>query len=126
MLRRYALCLCVAALAGLMVGCQGDSDARKFGKVTGKVTSKGTPIKGDNISVSFAPASGEAGVTIPLKPDGSYEGEAVLGANKVSISAYVPLESVGIQQKYTSAETSGLTADVQAGKANNFDFEVGQ
>jgi|GEM_PF-2625026 hypothetical protein len=122
--RSFVSLCCLVAVIG-SVGCSGSGDHRTFTRVKGTVTSKGAPIKGEGISLSFTPDNGQAGVTIQVNADGTYEGEAVPGNNKVTVVAYVPLESVGIQKKYTEDGTT-LTATLDPKGENTVDFEVGQ
>ncbi len=120
-----ALSLIGLALALSCLGCSGSSDGRNFAEVKGTVKVKGNPIKGEGIVVSFSPDNGQAGVSVPVNPDGTYTGEAVVGNNRVTIVSYVPLETVGIQKKYTETD-SPLTTNLEAGKENVVDLEVGQ
>jgi hypothetical protein len=83
--------------AALVIGCAGDPNKPKLGKVSGKVTYKGQPVtKG---AVSFVPTGGagtQSGQSAlgEIGPDGSYtlttfqKGDgAVLGQHTVTVQA---------------------------------------
>lgn len=67
-----------------------------------------------------------------IKPDGTYsiwgvrEGDGIPpGTYNVFLKfSYQYLDEIPVDQKFVSAETSGFTAEVAAGKKNRFDFTV--
>src|SRR5437016_2684281 len=141
-----------ASLVGLLVvgglGCGGNPNRPPLAKVNGSLTYKGKPLAKANIS--FLPETkgivSGLGVTdenghYALSTYESNDG-APVGKHRVAISLrgppekvkpnmgdayYEEMEGVGkplIPQKYFDPAKSGLTADVQAGKTNVFDFEL--
>lgn len=139
----------VLLLAGVGVGC-GSSDTnngRPMGEVTGKVTYQGKPVAG--ASIVFLPTTRDvpvgAAITdqagkYTLSISGRKQG-AVTGSYQVGISLSAPYDGpvpAGmnpeyvkeqypgkplIPQKYFSAATSKLTAQVKLGH-NSFDFSL--
>lgn len=130
----------------LVAGCGGEPG---LARVKGRVTYKGQPVASGQIF--FSPeAGGTRGAQADLASDGSYDlgtfgpGDgAYVGKHKVSIVAQGPdkpippkmkgkmmaedMQGSGdplVPRKYFSAETSGLAAEVVAGKTNTFDFEL--
>jgi hypothetical protein len=129
------------ALAVALVGC--DSGGAPTEKVTGTVTAKGQPVS--QATVTFTPENGRpaSGVT---DAQGKFtlstfkEGDgAVPGTHNVAI---IPFKGEGpepmpgtpeaanykppvapFSQKYTSTQTSGLTAEVKSGP-NDFQFDL--
>lgn len=116
-----ALFVCLVVLSGCGRGVQ-------FGEVTGSVKFKGKPLP--NAVVFFMPQSGPAAAGATHE-DGTFKmvtkrpGDGVLlGPCKVAITPFDPINSpLPIPTKYTDAETSGLTANVEEGE-NVFDFEL--
>lgn len=126
----------------LVAGCSGPSQL-ETAPVKGTVTYKGKPLKYGN--VSFRPAAGSPS-TGRIQEDGTFtlstygDGDgAIIGTNQVSITATerdagqekevdpnteLMVSKSLIPSKYTSFSTSELTADVKAGDANEFNFEL--
>lgn len=55
--------------------------------VSGSVTVEGKPINGADVAVTLFPADNSAPVSIPLKADGTFSGQAVSGKNYVIVNA---------------------------------------
>lgn len=123
-------CLCLFGLA-LVAGCSGD-----WGTVSGTVMLDNAPLAEGNIT--FHPVGGGADAYGTIK-DGAFTlstGQKTglkVGKCKVSISA-TTIPEMGTKaaatggtnlapKKYGNPETSGFTADVQAG-SNSFKFEM--
>lgn len=152
-MRVAAKCFPVPAVAGLslfialgLAGCGGEPG---LVKVQGRVTYKGKPVSTGEIYFSPALAGGR-GAQSPLDSDGSYSlgtfsprDGAYVGIHKVSIVSRgpdkpIPAKKAGsmmaedmqgtgdplIPRRYFSPETSQLTAEVTAGQANTFNFEL--
>jgi hypothetical protein len=140
------MALTLAMTLGI-VGCGGGEPG--VTPVSGRVTYKGQPVTTGE--VFFSPEhSGARGAQGKLDSSGNYtlgtfdaRDGAYAGAYKVSIIAQgpdkpIPAKKVGkmleedmqgtgdplIPRKYFNAETSGLKADVVAGKSNTFDFDL--
>lgn len=95
--RQFFCCLLVTSLALVTVaGCGGDGPS--IAKVTGKVTLKGTPIKGAN--VQFHPEKGPMAIGI-TDDQGNFtlttngRPGAPIGLNKVAISKAAPAPAAG-------------------------------
>ena len=131
----------VAGLGTLACGCGGDK--LHVTSVKGKVTFQGKPLQFG--SVLFQPVGKGLPARGEIQSDGTfvlgtYSGSdgAVVGKHKVRITCndtqnpdykLAPGEEgmVGkslIPEKYTRAETSGLTADVTEGGDNDFPFDL--
>lgn len=125
---RLAFLPLLAALVA--VGC-GETHDPTY-PVTGKVTFNGEPLTTG--TVTFTPETGPS-ATGEIRPDGTYslitppEREGALpGSYQVSISA-VEVDAEGlatplIPSKYSTGQTSGLTATVQADQENKADFDL--
>jgi hypothetical protein len=139
----------LAVLCALPVGC-GPSTGVPVAKVRGTITYRGKPVA--KASISFIPEKvGTVPALATTGPDGTYalstygNGDgAPVGPCRVAISltgespplpehlakaeaAAETLRMPGkplIPKKYFSPETSGLKADVVAGKDNVFDFAL--
>lgn len=132
----------VLLLLPACVGCSGNSDELPTGQVYGKVTYEGKPLPAG--SVSFIPDGPGKAAAGEIQADGTFvlttysEGDgATIGNHKVMIiserdTSELPAESAAanqdlslIPEKYgMSPKTSGLTAEVKAGKNEiNFDLE---
>lgn len=112
-------------------GTSAPADPREFGKVGGKVTIGGKPVATKGVLLVFFPDNGKKPTSVPVKEDGTYAGEAVVGANKVYVvpsvgadGAYLDPKKVGIAKKYLEEKTTTLKADVKGGD-NTSDFEIG-
>ncbi len=140
LLTRWIVC---ASLAACLVGC---GNGQSVVEVTGTVTLDGKPL--ELVQVEFWPTNGPRSVgktnaegkfTLELD-DGSKSG-AVPGKHKVALRDTWPSKddylsdggdwvdmSKGkksrIHSKYYDAPSSPLSADVQPGKANSFEFPV--
>lgn len=143
--------LTVLLLVGCSMGC-GKQDSIPVVKASGTVLYKGEPL--DEAAIEFHPEEGQRPAsavtdstghftvqTVAAKADGAMVGsfrvairKTVNKAPKVAAtsndgppgSAKVPmpdLKSV-IPQKWTSPDTSGLTATIEKGKENVFTFEI--
>jgi hypothetical protein len=113
----------VLVLAVVMTGC-----SRRFpmAEVSGKVTLDGKPLS--DATVMFVPEKGFAAAGT-LQPDGNFRlisgrpgNGAVIGSHKVAVMPANPLDTP-ISMKFRSAETSGLSVEVKAGK-NSFEFDL--
>ena len=121
----------------LLAGC-GSSEP--MGKVTGKVTFKGTPVTEGTITFENVEQGGIAAGE--LQSDGTYslycpQGGLKPGDYKVAVTPPVvegssngrtassasPKETKDIPKKYRDGKTSGLVASVKDGK-NQFDFDM--
>jgi hypothetical protein len=125
--RTIILCSLVA-FSVFALGCGGETDTRKTAAVKGKVTSKGQPVKGDgtSVSVAYRPKSGEKGDALMIQADGTFSGKMVVGENVIWINSYIPIDTLGIKQSFTSESTSPLKANIEAGKENTLTLEVGE
>lgn len=126
----------------LLCGCGGGNQLDTV-VVRGTVMYQGKPLPYGTIS--FQPQAGPPAMG-KIQPDGSFtlstygDGDgAIVGPHKVLVSATAidagtapeadastemrAAQSV-IPTKYSSFSTSGLTADVEAGKENQFTFEL--
>jgi hypothetical protein len=134
--------LVLACAATLLLGCGGPSGS--MGKATGTVTVAGAPVA--DIVVNFTPQSGRpaSGITdasgkFTASTHSAGDG-AVPGTHKVSFSmksAQQPPSSSApaadmyklpppppFNAKYNSPETSGITAVIELGKANEFKWDL--
>ena len=147
--RFSALGLCLGLMFPLLSsGCGADPSKPALGKVTGKVTYKGEPLKRG--SVTFTPDAAKGGSTGQnalgqIESDGSYElttfntGDgAILGQHVVTVqsdddpNAYKPkadgtysykLPKPTIPVKYTKSDKTPLRFTVTEG-ANKLDIEL--
>ncbi len=99
--------------------------------VSGRVTYQGAPL--ERGTVLFVPETGPAaGATIAA--DGTFSLRAVAGKHQVGVSS-VPEPPPGIEPmtydapplippRYSRPHSSGLTAEVQAGRDNRVTFEL--
>lgn len=131
-----------SAICLLLSGCGGGHEL-ETAQVSGTVFYQGKPLPYGTIS--FQPQAGPPAMG-KIQPDGSFtlstygNGDgAIVGPHKVLISATATdagatpaadsntemraAQSV-IPTKYSSFSTSGLTADVAVGEANEFVFEL--
>ena len=105
-------------------------DTRPVTKVSGQFTANGQNINGAGLAAGFQPVEGGIYRAINLSADGSFAGDAIVGKNRVFLIA-VGNTTLGhgenaspIQTGYMSPD-SPLTADVNAGGENKFNFDVG-
>ena len=128
---RFAMCGCWLLAILSLTGCRPNDKAT----VRGKVTLAGRPL--EDVLVMFAPEAGPGagGVT---NAEGKYElftggahGKRVFtGRCKISINEAEPVDEKGnpkplrFPARYTSNESSGLTAELKVGPNEcNFDLE---
>jgi hypothetical protein len=126
--------------SGLLVGCARSSNA-KTTPVEGVVTFLGKPVPG--AIVTFIPenaplATGETDsegrfVLMTRRPgDGTVPGNCRVTIAKFVLEAPKADDQEGatptgqslLPEKYASIETSGLSAQVEAGKKNSFTFDL--
>jgi hypothetical protein len=140
MSRQAIVRVAIVVLPVLIVGC-GKPGASPTSKVTGTVTYQGAPLA--NVNVNFTPDEGRPG-TGTTDAQGRYtistfapNDGAVPGRHRVTItpggdSSPMPESAeeaardpvVPFPVKYARADQSDLTAQVEAGKANQFDFNL--
>ena len=131
------LCVMVAMTFMSVLGCAGDK--KKTNIVRGKITFNGKDVP--NGTITFFPESGPT-ATGEIKPDGSYtlttfqNGDGAVEGNYTVVVVAMqnqvgrlpeertPLPPPIVPEKYTSAATSDLRAEVKAGEnVINFDLE---
>jgi hypothetical protein len=129
--------LTVAGMAVLLVGC-GDKQVAEAprAKVSGKITLNGKPVTTGRII--FDLGNGQPPGSFDIL-DGSYEGLAMIGKNRVIINATrkvsmkekMKMDGPGYDQmteenmippRYNSA--SEITREVVAGQPNEFNFDL--
>jgi hypothetical protein len=121
--------LTVAGMAVLLVGC-GDKQVAEAprAKVSGKITLNGKPVTTGRII--FDLGNGQPPGSFDIL-DGSYEGLAMIGKNRVVINATRKVsmkekmkmtEENMIPPRYNSA--SEITREVVAGQPNEFNFDL--
>ena len=133
-LRLISGCVIVLCGCGLLLarGCEPAAPQREMATVSGKVTLNGEPLNAGR--VIFAHVEGP-GAAADIQPDGTYSVEAAVGQTEVAIdhrsepeqgardSAEAMLGKSLVPEPYTSAQTSGLSLNVQPGK-NEFNIEM--
>ena len=126
---RYAAIL----LAAVVLGCGGGS-GMNLAPVTGTVTYRGQPLAQG--TVTFFPTTGrpatgkiENGKIVQVTSLAPNDG-ATVGPNQVTIEStektadmYTPAKSL-IPARYGVISESGLKADIQPGKKNEFSFTL--
>ncbi|MCA8984713.1 MAG: carboxypeptidase-like regulatory domain-containing protein [Planctomycetaceae bacterium] len=135
-MRNFVVC-CIGLLL-VLPGCGGTSLPATV-SVSGIVTFNGEPLA--DATVVFYPAEGKP-ATGKTGPDGVYklttfqaDDGALPGKHKVAISkssaapeSNSPEDMAKIKReipdKYSNADTSGLTADVQVGQTADIDFNL--
>lgn len=146
MSRHWLFAVCAAvAFAVPLSGCGGGSGL-KFQKVSGVVTFEGQPLTKGNVQFTPDSSKGTRGpmATGAIGPDGKFTltttnpGDgAQVGFYRVSVNCWEegapfdpnnpkpppPPKSL-IPERYADDSTSGLTAEVKAGAANEFTFEL--
>src|SRR5262245_14093943 len=83
----------VCLIVGLPSGCEKKVIDSKKARVSGKVLLDGKPLKAG--SITFDAQNGEPPSTLDIL-DGNYEGKAIIGKNKVMISA---IEKISMKEK---------------------------
>lgn len=121
--------LAFALAAAAVIGCGGKSGPKTV-PVKGSVLLNNKALPDGEV---FLLVTGQAPTICPVK-DGEFSGEAYVGTNKVEVRAYkdgpplttdptkAPTKINYIPTTYN--DQSKLTADVVAGGANTFKFEV--
>lgn len=113
-------------LSVLIMGCHGSEPVTPTGKVAGKVTVKGQPVTAG--TVNFDLKAGGYGTSAKLEATGSFSFSDGIPVGVYTVSVSPPEEMpVGpgetpkprtpfhVPEKYRSAPTSDLTAEVKAG-----------
>lgn len=123
-MRSFALSAVLFA-ASLATGDDKKKDEPKGEAVTGKVALDGKPVPGGTIT--FTSKDGKTSVSAEIK-EGDYKATVPAGEYAVGIAAPAPKDKKGappfmIPAKYGDPKTSGIVAEVKAGK-NNLDFEL--
>jgi len=118
----WAPAISLLCLLLVSIGCSDSNDPRKFGTVSGKVTSGGAPLPSGTVTIGFSPTNGQKGVGHAVGADGTYSGDVVIGPNKVVVTAGGDARAA-INKKYTKEETTPLTIDVKEGE-NPFDVDL--
>lgn len=131
----FSRSLLIVASALCMVGCNNSG----LTTVTGKVTYNDKPVTTGTISFVSADKPTAYG---EIEPDGSYSLKTVKPGDGATPGSYqvtvISLEDMGdrmpedrnplpppmVPNKYSTAGTSGLTAEVEAGKENVIDFNL--
>lgn len=121
--------LAFALAAAAVIGCGGKSGPKT-------VAVKGTVLLNNKALADgevFFLVTGQAPTTFPVK-DGEFAGEAFVGTNKVEVRAYKAGPPLSTDETKTPtkvnyippaySDDSKLTADVVAGGANTFKFEI--
>lgn len=137
--------ICISLLL-VLAGCGAKAkDEPDLAAVSGKVTLDGTPVQSGNIAFLPDESKGTKGPasTAIINDKGEYtlmssggRSGAIVGHHKVALecpqagsssdgnSGGSPAVKCNIPAKYRVAETSGLTANVTAGKPNTIDFDL--
>lgn len=139
MVRQAASGVGILFVVALVVGCSQAGSA-PTSKVTGTITHKGTPLAG--VSVTFTPDEGRPG-TGTTDAQGRYSittfqlnDGAVPGRHRVTVAPggetpmpQSPQEAAQgpaapFASKYMQLDKTDLTAQVESGKSNQFDFDL--
>ena len=142
MLHRALMAFVLAITAPTIIGCQ-KSDLPQRAPVEGTVTLDGEPLTTGWVQFTPDTAAGNRGPVAvgPIDTNGRYRLKtdsnetvpdgAVLGTHRVSIEARAPrtseidtLPRLLIPERYTTAETSGLTAEVKPITVNEINFTL--
>jgi hypothetical protein len=145
--RDFLMFLFVAGVMASLAGCDGGgtAPAPPTGKVSGKVTYKGAPVKG--AMIQFNDPKGGTSPMVDVADDGSYSIGSLRAVEY--IVAFAPKKAAAAQEqktaemvdpqkmaemlktpvidvpeKYKSASTSDLKAKIEADKENKFDFDL--
>jgi hypothetical protein len=80
-------CFCAGLAAMLVIILPGCNSTRKapMGRVSGKVTLDGHPMKDG--AIYFIPSGGEVATEVPIK-DGAFAGEAVVGTSRIQFAVW--------------------------------------
>lgn len=127
------ICCCTLGLTTLLwlAGCTPTAKGPTLVPVKGTVNLDGKPLAEGEVMFSLP---GEVPATIPVV-SGAYSGQAGAGKNRVEVRAYRPGKPLVMGDKtfpvakenYLPAKyntQSTFTADVTAGGANDFKFDV--
>jgi hypothetical protein len=145
---RFALLLLVVGVCG----CGNDATRQATVPVTGVVTYNGEPVEGaavvfgaasgqDRPATGTTDASGRFSLTTYEQGDGAIAGRFTVAISKTETVGGMtedeehaaieagqqvkPAETVDrLPEKYKDGIGSGLTAEVEAGRENHFDFEL--
>ena len=135
-LRAFLGTLCCGSLVLVsgFVGC-GPSipgDTRQMAPVSGTLLQKSAPYTAGGISLVFSPTNGDSPVTVVVGADGKFQGQAVIGQNKVRLmkiaggaaSAHSEPTTTGFSADYFTEKTE-LSANVTEKGPNEFSLEAG-
>ncbi len=129
-MNRSFLILAIGLAFSPALGCSSSTSKAKATPVKGVVTLDGKPLADGEVSFLL---TGEAPTTFPVK-DGAFSGDAYAGSNKVELRSYksgpplatdpnkAPTKMNYIPDRFNT--TSKLTAEVVAGGANDFKFDI--
>lgn len=125
-MRFHSALVSASLIAGMFAGCGAPKDLPKLGKVTGKVTLDGQPLK--NARVQFTPDTSRPSGAV-TDDQGQYElifnenlKGAAVGKHKVRINSGSAMEPEKLPQKY-NVKTE-LTADVKEGTNPPINFDL--
>jgi hypothetical protein len=147
--RFFVACSCTVWLTAL-AGCQSDDSGNhpRVVRATGKVLYLGQPIEGADVTfnnieakstgTAKTDAAGRFTLSTFGKHDGVVPGKQAVAIRRVDVIDKTPKDvdvSAGgkalppeihwiIPERYSNASTSGLTADVTEGEANDFTFDL--
>jgi hypothetical protein len=138
---RFPFLIILALLAG---GCENEPEGPETVPAAGRVTQNGKPVEG--AMVTFYPVEGSAATLASQAttgPDGRFELSTNVGAGKMKSGIVAGTYEVTITKlditgaknmmappknllpkKYGDPKTSGLKAEVVAGKESGFEFAV--
>jgi hypothetical protein len=128
------------AIAALFLGCNATSGSLPVANVSGNVNLDGKPLTKGTISFS---TDGRQPQIFEIR-DGSYQGAAMVGSNRIQISSKRPSAAAAAAKDPSVAarmKSSGITAEeeiipasynvnsketrvVESGSPNKFDFEI--
>lgn len=133
----WGLVLVACALGPLISGCGGDKGTSRNNV---KVSGKASPISQTGLSIKFTASDGSNTTLIPIKADGTFEGEAPVGKVRVSLQVSggvgdhsdqsAVAKTFGIDPSFLASATNArsLEAEIPAGGKNDlsFDFSPGK
>lgn len=137
---------CFAIVFCFLTGCGGGLPPIKTARVSGVATFEGKPLENYKIYFYCDQSEAKEPATGIVKPDGSFvlgvrvAGDgAIVGQNKIWLTydPPVPEQTTGLEvawnppppkvklpQKYTSADTSGLTVEVTSAGLTDYKLEL--